>query len=424
MKKWLEALAVYADRRLMAILFLGFSSGLPLALSASTLAAWMTEAGVDIKTIGLFALAGLPYNLKFLWAPAIDGLRLPWLAGRLGRRRGWTILTQLLLIGALLALGASDPAQAPLATASLALLVAFCSASQDIVIDAFRVEILEEDQYAAGAAMVQLGYRIGMLVAGAGALLLASFFSWFVTYAAMAALVGVGLITAFLTPEPKAPTQQASDWRGRLSDSVIGPFKDLIARQGWSLALILAFIVLYKMGDALAGVMSMPFYIKMGFSKPEIAGISKLYGTLATLLGAFLGGIVGARMGIGRGLLLCGFLQMVSNLMFAWQATVGYDLLALTLTIGVENLAGGMGSAVFVAYLSRLCNLAYTGTQYALLSALATMGRTGLAASGGFLVEALGWFDFFLVSTAAALPGLLLLIWMLKRFPETLAKPQ
>jgi PAT family beta-lactamase induction signal transducer AmpG len=423
MKNWRESLAVYADRRLIAILFLGFSSGLPLALSASTLAAWMTEAGVDMKTIGLFALAGLPYNLKFLWAPAIDGLRIPFFSDRLGRRRAWTILTQLLLIGALLALGTSDPAKAPLDTAALALLVAFCSASQDIVIDAFRVEILEEDQYAAGAAMVQLGYRIGMLVAGAGALLLASFFSWFITYAAMAALVGIGLITVILTPEPQAP-RLASDWRERLRDSVIGPFKDLVARQGWNLALILAFVVLYKMGDALAGVMSMPFYIKMGFSKAEIAGISKLYGTLATLLGAFLGGIVGARMGIGRGLLLCGFLQMISNLMFAWQATVGHDLLALTLTIGVENLAGGMGSAVFVAYLSRLCNVAYTGTQYALLSALATMGRTGLAASGGFLVEALGWFEFFLVSTAAALPGIILLIWMLRRFPQTLSKSQ
>lgn len=412
-KGWRDSFAVYLDRRILTILLLGFSSGLPLALTGATLAVWMTEAGVDLKAIGLFALVGTPYAFKFAWAPLIDHLRLPLLTRAFGRRRGWMLATQAVLIAALLVLGATDPAAAPGLTALLAVVVAFCSASQDIVIDAYRVEILEQEQYGAGAAAVQFGYRLAMLTSGAGALFIAQYSgSWFVTYAAMAALVGVGMVTVLVNREPKAPPKPAAPpgLAGWLRHAVVDPFADMARRQGWMLVAVLAFIILYKLGDALAGVMANPFYVRMGFSKAEIAEISKLFGFVATILGTFLGGAVVARYGIVRSLVGCGILQMASNLMFAWQATMGHDLGALTLTIAVENLAGGMGSAAFVAYISGLCSLTYTGTQYALLSSLAMVGRTTLAATGGYLVESLGWFDFFVLSTAAALPGILLLL--------------
>ncbi|MEW5729173.1 MAG: AmpG family muropeptide MFS transporter [Pseudomonadota bacterium] len=412
-KGWRDSFAVYLDRRILTILLLGFSSGLPLALTGATLAVWMTEAGVNLKAIGLFALVGTPYAFKFAWAPLIDHLRLPLLTRVFGRRRGWMLATQAVLIAALLMLGATDPAAAPGLTALLAVVVAFCSASQDIVIDAYRVEILEQEQYGAGAAAVQFGYRLAMLTSGAGALFIAQYSgSWFVTYAAMAALVGVGMVTVLANREPKVPPKPAASpgLVGWLRHAVVDPFADMARRQGWMLVAVLAFIILYKLGDALAGVMANPFYVRMGFSKAEIAEISKLFGFVATILGTFLGGAVVARYGIVRSLIGCGILQMASNLMFAWQATVGHDLGALTLTIAVENLAGGMGSAAFVAYISGLCSLTYTGTQYALLSSLAMVGRTTLAATGGYLVESLGWFDFFVLSTAAALPGILLLL--------------
>lgn len=414
---WRHAFAVYLDRRILTVLLLGFSSGLPLALTGATLAVWMTEAGVDLKSIGLFALVGTPYAFKFAWAPLIDHLRLPLLTRAFGRRRGWMLATQAALILTLLALGQVDPAAQPGLTALLAVIVAFCSASQDIVIDAYRVEILESEQYGAGAAAVQFGYRLAMLVSGAGALFVAQFSgSWPVTYGAMAALVGVGMATVLLNPEPAAPPKPAAapGLGGWLRHAVVDPFADMARRQGWMLLAVLGFILLYKLGDALAGVMANPFYIKMGFSKAEVASVSKLFGFAATIIGTFLGGVAVARYGILRSLLACGFLQMVSNLMFAWQATMGHDLSALTLTIAVENLAGGMGSAAFVAYISGLCSLTYTGTQYALLSSLAMVGRTLLAASGGWLAESLGWFDFFVVSTVAAAPGIVLLL-MLRR---------
>lgn len=425
MTSWRHALSVYLDRRVLTVLLLGFASGLPLAMTGGTLAVRLTEQGVSLAGIGLFALVATPYSIKFLWAPLIDRLPLPGLTRLFGRRRGWMLATQGALIASLLALGAADPATAPWATALLALIVAFCSASQDVVIDAYRVEILDEEQYGAGAAMVQFGYRVAMLVAGAGALFLAEYVSWFGVYAAMAGLVGVGVVTVLASPEPPAapkpiiaaglsPGRRMAAWA---RDAVVNPFADMVARHGWTVAAILAFVLLYKLGDALAGVMANPFYIKMGFTKTEIASVSKVFGFIATVFGAFLGGALVARMGILRALLLCGLLQMLSNLMFAAQAVVGHDVDFLILTIAVENLAGGMGSAAFVAYISGLCNLAYTGTQYALLSSLAVAGRTVLSSSGGFLVEAVGWVQFFVFSTLAALPGLLLLLWMMRRFP-------
>ncbi len=416
MNNWRDAFGVYADRRILAVLFLGFSSGLPLALTGQTLMAWLTEAQADLTTIGLFALVGVPYSVKFLWAPLIDRLSLPILS-RLGRRRGWGLFVQASLAALLVLLGGIDPASQPGAFAAIAVLIAFASASQDIVIDAFRVEILEEKQYGAGAAAVQFGYRIGMLISGAGSLFLAEAMPWSQVYAVMAGLMGVGALTLLLNKEPKeVPAPASGDW---LRDKVLAPFADIVSRLGWQVLAVFAFIVLYKLGDALAGMISTTFYLKMGFAKSEIAEISKLFGFGATILGTFLGGVGVARFGIGKSLIVFGVFQMGSNLMFAWMATRGHDIPALYATIGIENLAGGMGSAAFVAYLSRLCNLSFTGTQYALLSSPAALGRTLFASSSGWLVVQLGWVNFFALSTVAALPGLLLLFWMLKRFPAT-----
>jgi PAT family beta-lactamase induction signal transducer AmpG len=414
MTGWGAAFAVYLERRILTVFLLGFSSGLPLALTGATLAVRLTEAGVSLAAIGLFALVGLPYTFKFLWAPIMDRADFPVLSRMFGRRRGWMLATQTALIAALLALGAIDPASHPWETALLALIVAFCSASQDIVIDAYRVEILDESQFGAGAAAVQFGYRIAMLVTGAGALWLAEIVPWPSVYAAMAALVGVGILTVLLNKEPtaSAAVQHPHDFLAWVRDAFGGPFMDMIRRHGKGVALILAFVVLYKFGDAMAGVMANPFYVKIGFTKGEIASVSKVFGFFATILGTALGGVLVAKYGIFRSLLVCGILQAASNLMFAAQAMAGADIQFLVATIGIENLSGGMGSAAFVAYISRLCNIGYTGTQYALLSSLAALGRTGLASYGGFLAESLGWVDFFLLSTLAALPGIVLIWWV------------
>ncbi len=418
MKEWLASLAIYREPRLLAILLMGFSSGLPLALTGATLGIWLAEAGLSLTAIGLFALVGTAYNFKFVWSPIIDRLPLPVLTRLLGRRRGWAVVIQALLGLAIIALGFADPRIDPWWTALGAVAVAFLSASQDIVIDAYRVELLEDREQAAGAAATQVGYRFGMLAAGAGALYLATFFGWQATYAAMGALMGVGILTVLATREPsregavaRPPEKGLAAW---LQDAVVAPFADFVTRPGW--ILILVFVVLYKFGDALAGTVSSPFYVAMGFSKIEIANVSKIFGVISTLVGVALGGVVTYRLGLVRGLMVCGVLQMLSNLMFAVQAMVGYDIAMLMATIAIENVTGGMGSAAFVAYLSSLCNVSYTATQYALLSSLAATARTMLSSSGGWLAESLGWVPFFLLTVLAAVPGLLLLVWLSRRF--------
>ncbi len=416
---FLRAAAVYGEPRVLAVFFLGFSSGLPLALTASTLSIWLSEAGVDRATIGLFALAGLPYLFKFVWAPLVDHVPLPVLTRAFGRRRAWMLFTQALLITAIAVLAQTGPAVNPGATAVAALMVAFCSATQDIVIDAFRVESLDEDQLAAGAASVTFGYRIGMLVAGAGALYLATAHGWTAAYQFMAALVLVGVVTVLVRPEPETGVPAASPGAGVgewFSRAVVAPFADFTARRGW--IAILAFIALYKFGDSLAGVMTGPFLIETGFSKNEIATVSKLFGFWATMAGLAVGGMLMIRAGLFKSLWICGILQLLSNFMFAVQAMVGADIGLLALTIGLENFAGGMGTAVFVAYLSKLCNISYTATQYALLSALSATARTLLSSSAGFLANGLGWVGFFVLTAGAAVPGLLLLWWLWKRAPE------
>ena len=432
MKSWIAAAAVYRHPRVVAILFLGFSSGLPLALTGQTLSLWLKDEGLSLTAIGLFAAVGTPYALKFLWAPVMDKARLPVLTALLGRRRSWLIAAQAALIAATLALGFSDPAANVGLAAVLALAVAFASASQDVVIDAYRVEILEEHQFAAGAAAIVFGYRVGMLVSGAGALYLASAVAWPVVYAAMAALILVGVATALLNPEPAAratPDSLAREaeveaWLaarpglsgragaalGWLYVAVVCPFAEFMARPAW--IAILLFVVFYKFGDSLAGVMTYPFLDDVGFTKIDIANVAKVFGFAATLAGLALGGALMAGVGLYRSLWICGVLQLASNLMFAVQAAAGADLALLAVTIGLENLAGGMGTAVFVAYLSSLCNVAYTATQYALLSSFMVTARTWLSSSGGALAEWLDWIGFFVLTTGAAVPGLILLWWL------------
>ena len=413
-------LLLYLQPRLIIIFVMGFASGLPLALSSATLSFWLAEAGIALTAIGLFALVGTPYNFKFLWAPFIDRIPVPLLTRLLGRRRSWMLVIQTGLMASIAALGFSQPEQTPLLTAVCALAVAFFSASQDIVIDAYRIEILDSKEQGAGAAMTQAGYRLGAIVAGAGALFLADRIDWSIVYQVMAALVAVGMAAAILAPDPDKRRSDAgvshvgSGFRSMLVD----PFLEFFQRISVKTAvIILAFILLYKLGDAYAGVMAYPFYYQMGFTKSEVAMVSKIFGVIATVLGVFIGGMIVRRYGIQKSLLGCGLLQMLSNLMYAAQTVMGHDVQFLYLTIGIENLSGGMGSSAFVAYLSVLCNTAHTGTQFALFTSFMAFGRTLISSSSGWLVALTGWFDFFVISTFIALPGLLLLLWMMSHLP-------
>jgi MFS transporter, PAT family, beta-lactamase induction signal transducer AmpG len=424
LRGWADALRVYRQPRLIAILFMGFSSGLPLALTFGTLSYWLAEIGVSLTAIGLFGLVRTSYSLKFLWSPLIDRLPIPFLTARLGRRRSWALVIQFLLALAILALGMTDPRIDPAATALAAVVVAFLSASQDIVIDAYRIELLKPEEQGAGAAATQWGYRFGLLASGAGALYAASYGGWGFAYGLMAALMLVGMVTVWLTPEPggvrppeplPGPTLWAriQAWLGR---AVVSPFYEMYERVGGlQLSAIALFIVLFKFGDALAASMSNPLYVALEFTKVEVATISKVYGVIATLIGVAVGGLLAARIGVFRALLIGGGLQALSNLMYAAQFWAGHDVAMLTVTIAAENVTGGMASAAFVAYLSNLCSREFTATQYALLSSLATVGLNVLAASGGALAEALGWIPFFVVCTLFCAPALLLLLWLMRR---------
>ncbi len=421
---WLlrDSITPYFKRRVIVVLLLGFASGLPLLLSFGTLSAWLREADVERTAIGLFALVGLPYALKPLWAPLMDGVEIPVLTRMLGRRRGWMVLSQVMLIVAIIGLATSDPRLAPLLMAGFAVMVAFFSASQDIVIDAYRIETLEDDEQGIGAAAVTYGYRTGMLVAGAGALILADSWTWSHAYLTMAALVLIGTVTVLLSPEPPRPDQLPHGSAiqqpfGRwTADFVVAPFSEFATRPGW--LVILLFIVTFKLGDAFLSIMTNPFYIDLGFTKTEIAEVTKLFGLIALAVGLFIGGLLIKWTGLLNALLISGVLQAASNFMFAYQAVSGNDLTVLTFTIAVENVTGGMGTAAFVAYLSSLTNTAFTATQYALLSAFTAFGRTLLSAPSGYLVDHVGWFDFFIVSVGVAVPGLVLLLVLMRFFPD------
>ncbi len=422
-----EALAVYFKPRVLIVLFLGFSSGLPLALSGSTLAVWLTERGIDLGTIGLFSLVGLPYTFKFLWAPITDALDVPVLSRLLGRRRGWLIFTQLLLIAAILFLGSCDPDKSLPLVIFGAVLVATTSATQDIVVDAFRVESLETSEQGAGMAGYVAAYRIGMLVSGAGVLFLVAWLEsagvarsavWTWGYAGAAACMIVGMVASLVATEPDAPGVAADHARQnplkRLAETAVGAFGQFLARDG--AIVILLFVVLYKFCDAFAGALTAAFVINIGFDKATYAAVVKGVGLAAALIGGFAGGSMARALPMSTSLWIGGFLQMFSNFTFSWLAVMGVSIPALTVTIIIENFTGAIGTVIFVAYLSALCgDRAHTATQYALLTALAAVGRTTLASGGGFIAESTGWVWFFAITAVSAIPSLLLLAWLQRR---------
>ena len=426
-----QALAVYLRPRVLIVMFLGFSSGLPLALSGTTLQVWTKESGVDLASIGLFTLVATPYTFKFAWAPLVDALDVPLLARWLGRRRGWLIFSQLLLIGAILYLASCDPALALLEVAIGALLVATASATQDIVVDAFRVESLPENEQAAGMAGYVAAYRIGMLVSTAGVLFLVSFFeqglgfargvAWHDGLLAMAGLVVVGMAAGILATEPE---KSAAAVAAHAKDSVVvrviktavSSFVDFFSHDPAVVVLtVLAFVVLYKFTDAFAGAMTAAFVIDIGFTRNEYAAIIKGVGLGATLLGGFAGGFVARRYPLAASLWIGGIMQALANLGFSAQALIGANQAALVASITLENFTSAIGTVIYVAYLSALCrNPLHTATQYALLTALAAFGRTFLSAGAGFVAQRTGWVLFFAICAAVAIPSLGLL-WLLQR---------
>ncbi len=402
---WKAIVRASFSRRMFIALLMGFVCGLPLLLTGSVLQAWMTDEQVDLATIGLFALVGLPYTLKFLWAPVLDRYRLP----LLGRRRGWLLLAQLALIGGLLGLAATRPAQEPLAVALAALLVTFFSATQDIVVDAYRRETLADEELGLGASLYVFGYRAGMLLASGGGLILADYMPFPQVYVIMAFLMGIGLATTLWAPEPAVPPGTPV----RLKEAVIDPFVEYFRRR--DALLILLFILLYKVGDTMASNMTTPFYLDLGFSKTQIGTVVKLFGFWATVAGGILGGVLIMRLGIYGSLWSFGILQGLSTAGFSLLALIGADVPALAAVIAFENLTAGMGTAAYVAFMGSLTDRRFTATQYALLSSLMGVPRVIVAAPTGFLADALGWFIFFLSCALIAVPGLLLLVWLRRR---------
>ena len=429
---WRDAFAVYLKPRVLIVMFLGFSAGLPLALSGSTLAVWMREAGVDLGTIGLFTLVGTPYTLKFLWAPVVDALDVPVLSRLLGRRRGWLVLSQLMLMAAIVVLALCNPKiSAWYVVFGAAFLVAAASATQDIVIDAFRVESLDPSEQAAGMASYVAAYRIGMLVSTAGVLFLVTAFedfglgkhgAWAAGYVVMGAVVLVGIATVLIATEPTRSAAALAEHARhagynplkRVIAAAIGAFSEFLTRE--MAFVVLAFVVLYKFCDAFAGAMTTPFVIDLGFSRNDYAAIVKGAGLAATLIGGFAGGFIARAYPLATSLWIGALLQMGSNLVFCWQAVIGVNHWALTASIIAENFTGAIGTVIFVAYLSSLCQSPlHTATQFALLTALAAVGRTYLSAGAGYVADTTGWINFFLISTLTAIPSLLLLWWLQQR---------
>lgn len=416
-----KSYSIYCSRPILAIFLLGIASGVPLSLVFSTLTMWLSELKIDKATIGIFAGVGLAYSLKFLWSPVIDGIRLPFFCTLFGPRGGWLIFTQLCLACSIIALGASNPEINIIYTAICAVIVAFFSATQDIIIDAYRVEILKDEEQAAGASSIVLGYRLGTLFSGAGALFISSYYSWFLTYFVMAIVLFFGSLALLVYKEKNHlgyfPSYDNEDFRENFNKwfkiSVLGPLKNFFTnKNAW---LILFFIFFYKFGDAFAAAMNSPFYLEIGFSKIEIGSIVKSFGFAAIIIGAFIGSIMVTNIGIMPALFICGILQMLSNLLFIAQFKLGYNIEFLAVTIAAENLSSGMGATALVVYLSKLCNVNYTATQYALLSAIAAGARSILTTPSGFVAQAYGWELFFIFSTIAALPGIILLIILWKK---------
>ncbi len=420
---------IYTRPEVLAMALLGLSSGLPFLLVFSTLSAWLHDAGVTRTVIGFFSWVGVTYSIKVLWAPVIDRLPLPLLTRLLGRRRSWMLLAQLGIAVGLYAMTLVNPATQTALLALLAVAVAFASATQDIVIDAWRIEAVAERLQGAMAAAYVAGYRVALLLAGAGALWLADLYGWVPSYRVMAALMGIGIVTTLLVREPQVSVEAAAraleqrlerrlglfDLKGRARlltawfvDAVIAPFVDFFSRNGHVAWWILALVATYKLSDITMGVMANPFYLDMGYSKSEIAAVSKLFGFGMTLFGAALGGVLVARLGLHRPLLLGAVLVAATNLLFATLALMPHDLLWLTVVISADNLSGGIATSAFIAWLSSLTSVAYTATQYALFSSLMTLLAKLIGGFAGVVVDSQGYFVFFLYAGLLGLPAILL----------------
>lgn len=406
------------NRRLITAFFMGCASGLPLLITITLMQAWAKDAGISLQNIGLMTLVGLPYTCKFIWAPLFDRFTLPFL----GRRRGWLLVVQLALVASIMGMGLTNPAASDLGLTSfvvMAILIAFFSASQDIVIDAFRREDLKDAELGLGSSYYIYGYRVGMLVVSGGGLILADFIPWSQVFFAMGACMIPGMAITLLCQEPVVAEQPPRNFR----ESVVAPFVEYFKRD--TAVTMLIFILLYKLGDNMASALTMPFYVELGFSKTEVAVVTKFWGFGATLLGGFFGGLYLLKAGINKSLWIFGGLQMVSTAGFAWLATVGAANSVLVAVISFENLASGMGTAAFAAFMASLTNRKFTATQYALLTSLMGVPRVILASTTGFLAESLGWFWFFGLCTIVALPGMILLAkfapW---QAPEACASPK
>ncbi len=393
-------LKIIFSGRMLVALAMGFACGLPLLLTITVLQAWMKEAGVDLAVIGLMALVGLPYTAKFLWAPFLDRYTLPFL----GRRRGWLLVVQIALIMAIAGLGLTDPESNPWVVAFVAFVVTFFSASQDIVVDAYRREDLTDEELGLGSSLYVNGYRIGMLLASGGGLIMADNMSFKAVYLIMAVCMLPGIITTLFTPEPEITKGTPKN----MKEAVLNPLKEYLSRQGalW----MLCFILFYKIGDTMASAMTTPFYLDIGFSMTEIGAVVKLFGFWATIAGGLIGGVVMLRMGINRSLWIFGFLQAISTAGFALLAWTGYNVSLLAGVIAFENLSAGMGTAAYVAFMASITDKRFTATQYALLSSLMGIPRVMAAAPTGFFAKHMGWMEFFIFCTLIAIPGMLLLL--------------
>ena len=437
---WLAALKVYSHPRVVGMLFLGFSAGLPLLLVLGTLSFWLSEAGIARATIGHLSWVGLAYGFKFLWSPLVDRLSLPFLTARLGKRRAWLLLSQVCIAAALFGMANTDPVVNLNHMVFFALAVAFASATQDIALDAYRIEAVEVEKQGAMAATYQAGYRIAMITAGAGALWIAAAFDpseasydfrpWQVAYTVMALLMTVGMLTTLIIREPEHRASAATEARelharerfaklgfsGRplhaaawFYSAVLSPFIDFLQRYKWQAVLMLALIAVYRISDVVMGVMSNPFYQEMGFTKDEVATVSKVYGVIMTIVGAALGGLLTMRMGVMRTLFLGAVLSAATNLLFVWLAGRGHDVNALVFTVSADNLSAGIASSAFVAYLSSLVNQQYSATQYALFTSVMLLLPKFIAGFSGDFVDAYGWASFFTGTALIGLPVLALI---------------
>jgi len=417
---WLASWRIYLQPASLRMLLLGFAAGLPLLLVLGTLSFRLREAGIDRSTIGYLSWVGLAYGFKWVWAPLVDRLPIPFFTHRLGRRRSWLLLSQSMVMLGLVGMAISDPSQTLGPVVWCALLVAFGSATQDIALDAFRIESADPTQQAALAASYQTGYRLAMIWAGAGVLWVAAWVqgdnaagyvhaAWQAAYLVMAASMMVGCITVVMSKEPVPaalpPARNVKEW---LQGALIAPFADFLKRYKWQAVLILSLIAVYRISDVVMGIMANPFYVDMGYTKDEVAAVTKVFGVLMTLLGAFIGGVLSLRLGVMRILMLGALLSAGSNLLFAWLGGVGHNLTALVWVISADNLASGIASAAFIAYLSGLTQVQYSATQYALFSSMMLLMPKWLAGFSGVFVDAHGYATFFTCTALLGLPVLLL----------------